>query len=101
MTKATPAGRTLTEDPPAASGGNPRIGSPAEFVGRLPGSTRRPADKTAGRFLLCGLLGAQGRAARGAPHGPVLALALLDTDADHRVGIDAENRARPVLGQPA
>src|SRR5207248_9163453 len=48
MTKALPAGRTLTEDPPAVPGGNPNDGSPATYLGRLPGPKKPRA--TLGAF---------------------------------------------------
>src|SRR5207302_10343491 len=53
MTKALPAGRTLTEDPPAVPGDNPNDGSPATYLGRLPGPKKPRA--MLGAFSLIGV----------------------------------------------
>jgi hypothetical protein len=50
MTKATPAGRTLT-DPPAVPGGNPKHWESGQYLGRLPAVQNAPRREPAGRFL--------------------------------------------------
>ena len=54
MTKAIPAGRTLTEDPPASCpGGNPKQPKgPAWYLGRLPGTKSPERASVSGLFFL-------------------------------------------------